>query len=120
MPPEKKDMARLWDILDAARAVLQFIRGKTLADLLQDRMFRNAVERNLEIIGEAARCVSQDARGALPDIPWRAMIALRNVLAHEYGDIRYERLWVVCTEQLPVLIGQLENMPLESPPERET
>jgi uncharacterized protein with HEPN domain len=120
MRPEKKDMARLWDILDAARAVRQFIRGKTFADLLQERMLRNAVERNLEIIGEAARCVSQDGRDALPDIPWRAMIALRNVLAHEYGDIRYERLWVVCTEQLPVLIRQLENIPLESPPEKET
>jgi uncharacterized protein with HEPN domain len=120
MQPEKKDMARLWDILDAARAVLQFIRGKTFADLLQERMFRNAVERNLEIIGEAARCVSQDGREAFPDIPWRSMIALRNVLAHEYGDIRYERLWVVCTEQLPVLIRQLESIPLEGPPEKET
>ena len=40
MRPEKRDMARLWDIMDAARAVLQFIRGKTFAGLLEERMFR--------------------------------------------------------------------------------
>ncbi|HQO34922.1 MAG TPA: DUF86 domain-containing protein, partial [bacterium] len=87
MQLDNKDMARLWDMLDAAKAATQFTQGLKYAEFLANRMIRNAVERNLEIIGEAARCVSRDVRTDLPDIPWSSMIALRNVLAHEYGDI---------------------------------
>lgn len=87
MQPNKEDMARLWDMLDAARAAMQFTGDKRFEEFLADRMVRNAVERNLEIIGEAARCISQAFRDAHPEIPWRAIIALRNVLSHEYGEI---------------------------------
>jgi uncharacterized protein with HEPN domain len=58
MQPDSEDMARLWDMLDAARAAVQFTDKLQFEDFLEDRMVRNAVERNLEIIGEAARCVS--------------------------------------------------------------
>lgn len=116
MRPDKEDMARLWDMLDAARAAKQFTGEMRFEDFLSNRMVRNAVERNLEIIGEAAKCVSQACRDAHPAIPWRAIIALRNVLAHEYGEIRYERLWLLCTRQLGVLIGQLEDMGAKAPP----
>ncbi len=109
MQPDLDDMARLWDILDAARAALQFTDEIRYEDFVENRMVRNAVERNLEIIGEAARCVSQDFRNRMPEIPWRAMTALRNVIAHEYGEIKYEHIWVVCRKQLAVLISQLEN-----------
>ena len=80
MQPNKQDMARLWDMLDAARAVIQFTRDKRFEDFIADRMVRTAVERNLEIIGEAARGVSQAFRESHPEIPWKAIIALRNVL----------------------------------------
>jgi len=118
MQPNKQDMARLWDMLDAARAAVQFTCDRQFEDFLANRMVRNAVERNLEIIGEAARCVSQTFRDGHPEIPWRAIIALRNVLSHEYGDIRYERLWLLCIEQLSVLIRQLECLGVKDPPEK--
>ncbi len=117
MQPDRQDMARLWDMLDAARAAVQFTQNRRFQDFLENRMLRNAVERNLEIIGEAARCVSQPFRDSFTDIPWRAIIALRNVLAHEYGEIRYERLWSLCTHQLAVLIQQLEDLGVENPSE---
>jgi uncharacterized protein with HEPN domain len=110
MQPNEEDMARLWDMLDAAKAATEFAKGRRFEDFMTDRMLRNAVERNLEIIGEAARCVSQAFRDNIPAIPWRAIIALRNVIAHEYGEIRYERLWSLCAEQLAVLIRQLEDI----------
>ncbi len=116
MPPDVKDMGRLWDMLDAARAILEFIQGRRLEDLLSDRILRGAVERNLEIIGEAARHVSKETRKNLPGIPWKAIIGLRNVIAHEYGEIRYERIWGVCTNRLPALVDQLEKTGVENPP----
>jgi len=119
MQPDSEDMARLWDMLDAARAALQFTNRIQFKDFLADRMVRNAVERNLEIMGEVARCVSQTFRDSLPEIPWRAMIALRNVLTHEYGEIRNERIWLICKEQLAILIRQLEDAGVIDPPETE-
>jgi uncharacterized protein with HEPN domain len=116
MRPDDKDMARLWDILDAAKAVVEFTRGLRFEDFLKDRKTRNAVERNLEIVGEAARCVSPETRENHPGIPWRSMIGLRNVLAHEYGDIRYEILWTIIRNKLALLIKHLEDMGVDNPP----
>ncbi len=119
MPPDTKDMARLWDMLDAAKAAVEFTSGLRFEDLLKDRKTRHAVERSLEIIGEAARRVSSETREKHPDIPWRAMIGLRNVLAHEYGDVRYEVLWSIISGKLPPLIRRLEDMGVDNPPPAE-
>jgi uncharacterized protein with HEPN domain len=119
MRPDPGDMARLWDMLDAARAAMEFTSGRRFEEFLNERLLRNAVERSLEIIGEAARRVSPSFRDLHPEVPWRAIIALRNVLAHEYGEIKYERLWVVCEERLPVLVRQLEAMGVEPPAEKD-
>jgi len=81
-----------------------------------DRKTRQAVERNLEIIGEAVRRVSPEVHEASPGIPWRSMIGLRNVLAHEYGDIRYEILWTIVRDKIPPLIRQLEDLGVDNPP----
>ena len=116
MRPEDRDMARLWDMLDAARAIMQFTQGRSLEDLLADRMLRSAVERNLEIIGEAARHVSLGARENNPDIPWASIIGLRNIVAHEYGEIRYEKLWAICMNRLPALIRGLEDLGVDNLP----
>jgi len=107
------DKACLWDMLDAARTILGFIEGRNFTEYLSNRMLRNAVERNLEIIGEAAKSVSEPVRSAYPQIPWKSIIAQRNVLAHEYGEIRHERLWLVCTRDIPQLIQTVERMGVE-------
>lgn len=116
MQPDIKDMARLWDMLDAAKTAVEFTKTISFECFLDDRKTRNAVERNLEIIGEAARGVSQETRECSPSIPWRSIIALRNIIAHEYGEILYENLWTVCIKRLPPLIAQLEAMGVEYPP----
>jgi len=114
MPTEKDDNASLWDMLTAARAVETFVRGRTVADYLGDLMLRSAVERQLEILGEAARHVSDAFQAAHAEIPWRPIQAQRHVLAHDYGEIKHERVWRVATVHIPELIRQLE--PLVPPP----
>ncbi|HEY5998265.1 MAG TPA: DUF86 domain-containing protein [bacterium] len=108
MQPEKADAAYLWDMLDAARAVKEFVAGKTLHDYQKNRMLRGAVERHVEIIGEAANRVSTGFQSSHPEIPWRKVINQRNVLAHEYGEIKHELLWRVASERIPELILALE------------
>jgi len=119
MQPEQRDMARLWDMLDAAKAIIEFTQGRRYEGFITDRMLRNAVERNLEILGEAARRVSQATQEKAPGIPWKSLVGLRNVLAHEYGEIRYERLWAICTTGLEELIGQLVAMGVDISPSEE-
>ena len=119
MPPDTKDMARLWDMPDAARTAVEFTTGVRFEEFVADRKTRNAVERNLEIIGEAARCVSAGLRDNLPEIPWRSIIGLRNVLTLEYGEIRYEVQWTIIQDKLSPLTRQLEAMGVDSPPPSE-
>lgn len=110
MPPDPCDRARLWDMLDATHAASDFVKDMKFETFVDDRKTRNAVERNLEIIGEAARGVSSSTREAYPVIPWRAIIGLRNIIAHEYGAIRHENIWRICVNRLPALIKALESM----------
>ncbi len=116
MPLDVKDMARLWDMLDAARAIIAFTNDVRYEDFLADRKTRNAVERNLEIIGEAARCISDATREHLNALPWRSIIGLRSLLAHEYGDIRHEIIWTVIQDKITPLIQQLEAVGADNSP----
>jgi len=77
-------------MVEACREVQQFLAGKRYSDLLADRMLRLSVERELEIIGEAANRVSSELQAQNPEIPWSRIVAQRNVIRQEYGDIKLE------------------------------
>ena len=110
MQPDKRDAAYLWDMFDAAKTIETFVAGVLFEQYMRDRKLQLAVERALEIIGEAARHVSQDFRNAHPEIPWNRIISQRNVLAHEYGEIKQDRIWRVVSLYIPELIHQLQPL----------
>ncbi len=110
MRREPDDVSLLWDMLDAARKIQQFVAGKTYHEYSQDEVLQSAVERKLEIIGEAARNVSKAFQEAHPEIPWRGIISQRHFLAHEYGEVRQEKLWRVATVRIPELIAMLSPL----------
>jgi uncharacterized protein with HEPN domain len=109
MQPDSRDAAYLWDMLDAARTVEQLSSGLDFSQYSNDRRTQLAIERSLEIIGEAAGRVSTSFRNAHPEIPWRQIIGQRNVLIHEYGEIKQERIWKVVRENIPQLIESLKQ-----------
>jgi len=109
MQPDQRDAAYLWDMLDAARTVEQLSSGLDFTKYSNDRRTQLAVERSFEIIGEAAGRVSALFRDAHPEIPWRQIIGQRNVLIHEYGEIKQERIWKTVTENVPQLIELLKQ-----------
>jgi uncharacterized protein with HEPN domain len=110
MKPEKADPAYLWDMLDAAQAVQEFVANRTFYHYLNDRMLRGAVERHVEIIGEAASKISKTFQEAHSQIPWGKIISQRHVLAHEYGEIKHELMWRVATKNIPELVEQLRPL----------
>jgi uncharacterized protein with HEPN domain len=110
MPPEDRDAAYLWDMLEAAREVEAMMGDHNQAAFLADRVLLRAIERGVEIIGEAARRVSVSCQDDHPQIPWRKIIGQRNILAHEYGQIDHALLYKTAIEDIPELIGQLQAL----------
>ncbi len=117
MQLDPRDAAHIWDIIRAAEAVADSIGGLELETYLQVRQIRSAVERELEIIGEAVRRLSESFREAHSEIPWAGIIAQRNVLAHRYDKIDHARVWTVASKRLPELVAALR--PLAPPPPHE-
>ncbi len=115
MSPEDRDYAYLWDMLEAAKSALSYVAEMPKERVVTDEMRMSAFERKLEIIGEAARRVSEAYTRAHPEIPWRGVIGLRNGLAHNYGEIDRQRLYETAVRELPVLIAALQALqpPLE-------
>ena len=110
MAVEARDKAYLADMLAAARDAHVLAGGVSYETLMADLRTRLALERTLEIIGEAARRVSPATRAANPQIPWKGIIGTRNALAHEYGAIDYRRLHATSSEGIPKLIEALEGL----------
>lgn len=101
MPPENRDAAHLWDMLRAAEDEIACVDGMTPEQWLRNRLRVLALERALEVLGEAAARVSRDCRSAHPEIGWRQIVGQRNVIAHKYGEIDRRRLYETVTVQVP-------------------
>jgi len=110
MQPEERDAAYLWDMHNAALESLSLLDGIPLDDFIADLRLTRAIERTLEILGEAARRVSPECRAAHAGIPWKDIIGQRNVLAHDYGQIDHELLYQTVRQDLPALAHQLEAL----------
>lgn len=115
MRPEERDAAYLWDMLQACEEVESMLANFDLAAFLSNRMLIRAIERDVEIIGEAARRLSDGYRATHPTIEWRVIIGQRNILAHEYGRIDYALLYRTAAEDIPNLAEKIRAMlpPLE-------
>ena len=108
MRADERDAGYLWDMLEAARETRQLLLGYTMDKLLADARTRRALERTLEVLGEAANRVSVPMREHHPRIPWAKIIGQRNVIAHGYAVIDHSRLFRTATRDLPGLIADLE------------
>ena len=97
-------------MLQACDRLARFIANKSAQDLIDDELLRSAVERQIEIIGEAARRVSAEYRESHPEVPWRPIIAQRHILAHEYGDVDPALIWRVATIHAPPLALQIRGL----------
>ena len=117
MQPELRDPAYLWHLVRAGRELQQFVAGLTFEQYVEKRALTLAVERDFEILGEAARKISETLRAAHPEIPWSRMIALRNIVAHRYYAVDHALLWQIIHEVLAGVLDQLERMIPPLPPE---
>ncbi len=108
-----KDDACLLEMLQAARDTTSFLEGRDEAGFYEDRVLYHAIMMLLVVIGENAHKVSKDFQDTHPEIPWRSMYGIRNVLTHAYGAVRLDQVWVAASIGVPALVRDLE--PLVSP-----
>ncbi|MEZ6232681.1 MAG: HepT-like ribonuclease domain-containing protein [Phycisphaerales bacterium] len=115
--PTGDDVVHVADILRFAREVVEFVRGKTWDDYQSSVALRRMVERSVELIGEAARRVSDEFEAAHPEIPWNRIIVQRHRIAHEYDTLDDAIIWSVATKYVPLLIKQIEPILPPMPPD---
>jgi uncharacterized protein with HEPN domain len=100
----------LLDMLKAAKLAQEFVADVDWDKFQLDLMRQAAVTRQLEIIGEAARRISETSQTEMPEIPWHQIIGMRNRIAHEYDHINLITLWDTIQLALPKLISTLETI----------
>jgi len=101
---------------EAAGEAIELSRGRARADLDVNRGLVLALVKAVEIVGEAGRGVTQPTRDQLPRIPWTPMVHMRHRLVHEYFRINLDVLWQTVQEDLPQLIGLLDEALQEDAP----
>lgn len=101
---------RLQHMLEHAKEAVEMARGRTRADLDEDRLLNLALVRLLEIVGEAANRVPKKVCIRYPGIPWPEIIGLRNRLVHGYDEVDFDILWEIIIRDLPLLIEAVEKI----------
>ena len=108
--PKRDDTLLLKDIAEAGNKIINYTAGITYEIFLSNSMIVDAVVRNFEVIGEAAKLISDETKLNHPEIEWKRMAQFRDVLIHDYFGIEYEIVWDVIQNHLPQNIEFVEAL----------
>jgi uncharacterized protein with HEPN domain len=98
------------DILTSMLRIREYIGNHRFEQFKRNYLIVDAVVRNFEIIGEASKSIPKKIQKKYPEIPWKKMYGLRNLIAHEYFGIDYEMIWEIATVNLPQNIIDLQKI----------
>ncbi len=101
MRERSRDKSRLEDILKSIDNVRQYVENVTFEQFVSDTMRYYAIIKNVEIVGEAANMLTRHFQQLHPELPWRQIVGMRNVLVHGYANISDRQLWQTVNEDLP-------------------
>jgi uncharacterized protein with HEPN domain len=106
---EADQHGRLRDILEAARLIASYLRDTTETAFLANTEKQDAVIRRIEIIGEATAHLTEATRQAIPELPFRKMRGMRNIVAHDYANVDLRIVWEVGILHMPEICAALEK-----------
>jgi uncharacterized protein with HEPN domain len=99
----------LEDILLSARLAMSYVERTSFEEFAKDIQLQDSVIRRLEIIGEAASNIAEDAALKLPELPWRKMVDMRNFTIHQYWDVDVNIVWETVKDDLPLVVAAIER-----------
>jgi uncharacterized protein with HEPN domain len=88
---------------------MSYVERTSLEEFTKDIQLQDSVIRRLEIIGEAARNIVEEAAVELPELPWRKMVDMRNFTIHQYWDVDVKIVWETVQDHLPLVVGTIET-----------
>jgi uncharacterized protein with HEPN domain len=104
------DNQRLLHVRDAINHILEFTEGINQEAYSSNIMIQSAVERQLEIIGEAVASMSEELKAKHSKIEWHKIKAFRNIIAHEYFGVSQKLVWNVIEKDIPMLKNSIEEI----------
>ena len=110
MGKAKDDGVYVKHMLEHARKAVEGVNSRGRRAFDEDELLRQGLTRLVQIIGEAARRISPEYCQAHPEIPWTAIVGMRNKVVHDYLSVDSDRVWDTITLELPPLIEQLERL----------
>jgi len=106
----KDDLVYVGHMLDMTRKIVTVVKTRTRADFDSDEILRLALTHMVQVIGEAAGHVSQSFRSTHPEIPWRAIVGMRQKVVHDYLAVDDDMVWDTVTREIPALVARLEKV----------
>jgi len=107
---QRDDSVYLKHIRDAIEKTQAYAKGVSKSTFLGNTLVQDAVIRQIEIIGEAARRVSEEMRSENVQIPWQDIAGMRNKLIHDYFGVDIEKVWLTVKKDLPLLKAQINRI----------
>jgi uncharacterized protein with HEPN domain len=104
-----EQLGRVRDILEAARLIISYVQDTTEAAFCTDMQKQDAVIRRIEIIGEATAHLTEETRHSFPQLSFRKMRGMRNIVAHDYGNVDPKIIWEVATIHVPEVCSVIEK-----------
>jgi uncharacterized protein with HEPN domain len=109
-PIKRESILYLEDMILSMRRIEDYIGNMSFKQFKMNQMAVDAIIRNFEIIGEASKNIPENIKEKYPEIPWKNMYGLRNLITHEYFGIDYEMIWKIAKTNLPVNKLDLERV----------
>ncbi|SRR5579883_2049837 len=104
----RKEEHRIDDLIGCCEKIIRYTSGLTKEQLAEQEMVLDAVLRNIQVIGEAAKTLSEATRARMPGIEWKKIAGMRDWISHVYYRVDLDIVWITVERKIPELLGALE------------
>ena len=107
---KRGDLELLCDIKEAIERIVGYLSGIEYEQFLKDAKTQDAIVRNMEVIGEASKNISDELKKQRPQSPWKKLAGIRDRLIHHYFGVNFDIIWNIMKKELPDLIGEIDKL----------